>query len=61
MDKAKLVSFRGKQIADMSRDELLAVVDYLGRRLYESNSPENREAFAIGQVEMIKRRVWGKP
>lgn len=52
--------WRGKDIEEMSRDELIAAVRDLGKQFQFYTSPERSRAFALGSVEMLKRgeRQW---
>lgn len=50
-----LMSFRGKPVEDMDRDELLEVIEYLGRQYQEQTSPEAIEERAAGKAALFMR------
>lgn len=45
----------GRPITELSRDELIEVIDYLSRLHAESTTPIAMHARALGQVEMLRR------
>jgi len=45
----------GKPASELSRDELLLVIDYLSKRLGEYTTPRAVDAMARGRVEQWKR------
>ncbi len=47
--------WRGKPIEDLSREEMIEVINFLANQVRELNSPENLEARALGFVAMLKR------
>ena len=44
-------TWKGKAVEDLSRDELLEVIDYLGKQLQGLHSPEAIHDRIVGQVE----------
>ena len=50
-----LMSFRGKPVEDMDRDELLEVIEYLGRQYQEQTLPEAIEERAAGKAALFMR------
>lgn len=54
-ERARVVTLYGKTLADMDRDELLGVIDFLSARYLESVTPEKIHERALGRVEMLKR------
>lgn len=53
--KRDLGTFAGKAIVDMSREELLDVVEFLGRQYLRDHSPSRQRAYVLGRTEMMKR------
>lgn len=47
--------WKGKNVNELSRDELLEVIDYLARRYNELTSSKNIRAMALGSAEMLRR------
>lgn len=55
MTSDRVVTYRGKYITEMSREELIEAVRELGARLHEHYTPFAITARAYGEVEMMKR------
>lgn len=51
----ELTAWRGKQLEEMTREELIAVVRELGGMLREHYTPAAINVRALGRVEMLKR------
>lgn len=47
--------YKGKDLADCSREELYELINYLFSRVMEASKPENTHAMALGKVEQMKR------
>ena len=54
-DESKVHFWKGRPITELSRDELIEVIDSLSRRHAENTTPSAIHAMAIGQVEMLRR------
>jgi hypothetical protein len=48
--------WHGKKVTDLSREELIEIINWLGREYHELMSPDNIHARALGKVEMMKRK-----
>jgi len=53
MSEKTITYWRGKPVTELSREELIAAVEWLGERYMESLSPQN--TLALGQIEMMRR------
>ena len=52
---AKIASFRGKPIAELSRAEFTEALEWACAKIEEYHSPDNCKARALGRVEMLRR------
>ena len=48
-------AWHGKPIEELTRDQLLEVVRYVGGNLAEITTPENIKAMAFGRAELMRR------
>lgn len=48
-------TFRGKNIRDMDKDELINVIRYLANDVAFYQTPDKQEAIALGRVEQLRR------
>jgi hypothetical protein len=51
----KVHFWRGRPITELSRDELIEVIDYLAHLHAEKTTPSAIQAMALGRVEMLRR------
>lgn len=47
--------WEGRPLAELSRDELLEVIDYLANEYARNTTPQMIKAKALGMTEMLKR------
>jgi hypothetical protein len=52
-----VVTFKGKRLSEMTREELIGAVETLARLYSESVAPDEIEARSLGRIEMMRRHA----
>lgn len=55
MSEKTIAMYCGQNVDDMTREDLIEAVKFLGKAYNDLLSPDRTRAYALGSVEMIKR------
>lgn len=47
--------WKGKDVKSLSREELLEVIEYIGKEYFDLINPRNVKARSLGSAEMMRR------